>query len=973
VDRAVRYIFGRDFFISYARRDAAAYAAALATELGTTHSCYLDQLATPRGAELPAPIRKEVSRATTFVLVGSPAAVESHYVGDEIERFLQTGRPVLLLDIDSALALAPWTVAPWSQLTGVFRQSESGEALRTGRPSAATVAYVRGSFAFTKHDQRLRRASMAAAGLLAVAVGGGAIVSGVATQRAADAGRRADAARVDEAKARTRADAESQRASDAGKRAADATEQEKAARQRADEQERIATSRRLANESTSQIDGDPELALVLAAHSLDIADTVEARRALLSGLSHYPGLSRIVRAPTATEPGTFSMSADGRVFATGDDQAVEIWNVDPFRRRARIRNSGGDLHALALTPDGSVVAIGRRGAVLIADSATGRELGRLGDTESGALAFIDANRLAAGVGDQVQLWDVADRSHPVSKGALLSVDNEVEVIVVEPGGRTLAVSTLYNIITCNLTTSCAATAEPLTSEGDSTGYWNLAFAPRSEIPMLATTTLAGRLAIWELQSRRRVVDLSTVNDLNLVAGPRRDGRDLFDVALGPGAELAVVGSAQGGLIVQRVDDLMNLSNLIQLGAQSPDIRNQEELFQVGAAPGMRSAGRKVTYVPGASHVGVSEDGHIVVAQSDGGVSLWDSSGRAAFEFARPWKDGHEAGAPDAASADGRHVVDVGRGGKVRLWDAPSDGAPTTLSFPSAMKLAVSADADLVAAVDSGGTPSSWRTLAVWDSRGRTRLKVQIDRRVAPAVQPRTYPTQVLVSGPPDDHIVGVVLADGTAAAWSVDARSARLLVARSGVQRIAASASRGEIAFAGRDGVVSLWNAADARATRLPGTVPDLAALWYSSDGGALAGVTARPGRESGVFERWELKTPGDPSVWNVPGSALHVLPLAVTGDLAALAVAQGPAVEIWDTTAQALVLSHRFPDNVESLAFARDGGLLVGHAGGVSYLDLSPAHLVNAVCAFTSRTLTPEESQRYLGARAAAPRCGRE
>src|SRR6185436_3767806 len=147
------------------------------------HSCYLDQLATPRGPELPAPIQKELLRATTLVLVGSDAAVASPYVREEIQRFLDTGRPILLLDIAASLSSAPWDAAPWSQLTGVFRQPESAEALRAGRPSDTAITYVRDSFAFTRHDRRLRRASIAAAMLLAAAIGGGALVSGVATQR----------------------------------------------------------------------------------------------------------------------------------------------------------------------------------------------------------------------------------------------------------------------------------------------------------------------------------------------------------------------------------------------------------------------------------------------------------------------------------------------------------------------------------------------------------------------------------------------------------------------------------------------------------------------------------------------------------------------------------------------------------------------------------------------------------------------
>ena len=53
VARAIRYFFGDDVFISYARRDATEYAAALAEELSTRNfTCKFDQWSTERVREL---------------------------------------------------------------------------------------------------------------------------------------------------------------------------------------------------------------------------------------------------------------------------------------------------------------------------------------------------------------------------------------------------------------------------------------------------------------------------------------------------------------------------------------------------------------------------------------------------------------------------------------------------------------------------------------------------------------------------------------------------------------------------------------------------------------------------------------------------------------------------------------------------------------------------------------------------------
>ena len=112
LERPVRWIVGRDFFISYTRRDAARYAARLARLLGERHSVYLDQLDTPQGPELPPRLVRAVRRASTLVLVGSPGALASNWVRRELVEFAQTGRPVLLLDIAGALDAEIKSVLP---------------------------------------------------------------------------------------------------------------------------------------------------------------------------------------------------------------------------------------------------------------------------------------------------------------------------------------------------------------------------------------------------------------------------------------------------------------------------------------------------------------------------------------------------------------------------------------------------------------------------------------------------------------------------------------------------------------------------------------------------------------------------------------------------------------------------------------------------------------------------------------------
>jgi hypothetical protein len=83
----LRAIVGRDFFVSYTRRDAAPYAAKLAALLGERHSDYLDQLDTPQGADLPPRLVRALRLATTMVVVGSPESTSSRWVAQELALF----------------------------------------------------------------------------------------------------------------------------------------------------------------------------------------------------------------------------------------------------------------------------------------------------------------------------------------------------------------------------------------------------------------------------------------------------------------------------------------------------------------------------------------------------------------------------------------------------------------------------------------------------------------------------------------------------------------------------------------------------------------------------------------------------------------------------------------------------------------------------------------------------------------------
>ncbi len=92
-------LFGYDFFISYARNDAAVYALALANALSEKgYTCFIDQWGSDPGKNLPTSIQKIVRNSKVFILLGSAASLQSNAIAKEIQAFLPTRRPVIAIN-----------------------------------------------------------------------------------------------------------------------------------------------------------------------------------------------------------------------------------------------------------------------------------------------------------------------------------------------------------------------------------------------------------------------------------------------------------------------------------------------------------------------------------------------------------------------------------------------------------------------------------------------------------------------------------------------------------------------------------------------------------------------------------------------------------------------------------------------------------------------------------------------------------
>jgi len=934
-----RFLFGRDFFISYSRRDAAAYAANLAKQLGEEHSCYLDQLATPRGVQLPAPIRRELRRATVLALIGSPGALQSPYVRTEIELFVASGRPVLLVDVAGGLEAAPWMTEPWSHLLGVYRHQESADALSRAEPSPAVVAYLRDSFTFTRQDRRLRLASGGAAMLLASVVTGASIISAVTRRRAAEAARRAEQARAEEAIARAHAE----------------------------EQRRIAASRRLANDSAVRLGAQPDLGLLLASRAYQTAPTVEARQALLSGLTRYPGLSRILRDASTTELHALARSADGRVVATGNRRHTTIWDATTLEPRLHVEEPGENLRGLALSPDGSLVAIARSRHVTLVDGRTGHAIGTVPDSND-QLAFVDQSRLVIGGERAVTVWDVSTPSEPADTRTVL-LEQSLQALVTHPSGWVIVAA--YDQLLGFDTNSDDSVPERLTEEGGLL-LMNLAITSSPDVALLAGVSAAGRLNIWDLATGHRAVNLSVAVDLASAVANSGGGRDMFVVALSPDGTRAAIGSARGRLTLADTTSLASYSQALEAGAQQPGKLDAElALF------GMNPFGfQKLTYAPGVvAMTFAGESTRLLIAQLDGGFSVWDPDGRSPIEAVRPWPNYRIPTSVHGVSNNGRHVAyDDGQHG-LWMWDMQHSDPPLPLEplfERGPMVCTVSDDGQVVGGVESAAGDAQYRTLGLWAADGRLLSRTLIDPQLAPGVETRTYPQQ-LVFGGPNGRLAALALGDGTVVIWDVSAPAPRVIGAsRFRTERIAVSPIQVQAAIVEYKGAVSVWDPVEDRLEPLPGEATDVKALAYSADGSTLAAVTVSS--ESVTLLVWDVASRQQRPAWTlfenadrsfVPGSAEVTDPnhVAISRDGRLLALCRERALDLWDTNTRAFVISLTLPKDAESVTFDRDNGVLVGHADGVSRIELDPAQLIALTRYTASRELTPAEARRYLDA----------
>jgi hypothetical protein len=206
-----------------------------------------------------------------------------------------------------------------------------------------------------------------------------------------------------------------------------------------------AESRELAALAASSQNADPELAVMLALRGLRQFETPQARSALLNAAQYAWPSATLDWKALGGDASAVAMSPDGtRLIVLADGKTISLWDVTARTPKGVWKNEI-DFHdsaSIAFSPDGSLIAIGRRHSIDLVNPATGKVRKQLlpnEDEEKRRVAFsVDGQWLAASVSAKhLQLWN-----HEAERPTARDVEGPIDFgfVVLAGGTRIIGVT-----------------------------------------------------------------------------------------------------------------------------------------------------------------------------------------------------------------------------------------------------------------------------------------------------------------------------------------------------------------------------------------------------------------------------------------------------------------------------------------------------------------------------------------------------
>lgn len=575
---------------------------------------------------------------------------------------------------------------------------------------------------------------------------------------------------------------------------------------------------------------------------------------------------------TVPQVAEVAWSADGLKFATvskgsGDGGGkAQIWNAQ-----------GQPLATLPLPP-GDTSALW--------DVAWSRDGGEL---------------VATGDGGQVYRW----RSDGTALGNFAAHGGWIYDVALSPTGETIA--TAGGDGSVGLWNPQGQSVGTLKHPPATPGHWvhTLAFSPDGK--MLATGSTDGCVRLWDVQGDLRGI-LDPGGDRawqpgsgDLGCGGSGDGEGIVALAFSPDGQTLtsarqdgslhfwdtrkgqILSPLRGGLVPQGGDRLYDLGysgtgdvlvtsgqeGTVRLWDLSPQAQWQQpahgdRVLQVAYSPqGTAIAtsatdgqitlwdpqGRPLAHLQGhqgwALTVAFSPDGQrLASGGSDGTLRLWDPTGR----LLHSWDTGQGWVYGVAFRPDGQGLGSRGRDGTLRLWDLQGNSqgtiAPPSDTSEPIYHFTFSPNGQWLATRSDRGTVALWKLPLQGGSSRPTTILGQGQQAAADPASPIQGEIYDLAFTPNSDQIA-TAGADGTVRLWDLQGQPRSVLRSNSApIYSLSLSPQGDRLATGSTDGSTRLWNRSGKLLATLPKAQEPVWQVQFSPDGKTLAtrsnGSTAR-------------------------------------------------------------------------------------------------------------------------------------